>query len=334
MNQTKAKWHPPTDAELQAAGPPNEWDNSLRIESALCKLRYYWTLRGFTWETKPPYFSWGTAWHETLRVWHNSGVSFRQSTPAERQSAALDAIVAGLRFWQASGAVEDSVHNGERLRELFTRYINAYVREPWELVPGGDEAGWIWPLAGTPYFLGGMVDGYIRWDAYGFGILENKSEGGYLTKNFCESWQYSTQITQYAWYIEQLHPGETFGVLVNAATKQLYKSTWTTKQFERMLEQRSAIEFDRFIEDLLFDIALVELCWDRWHFPTTCQKDICTGRPGISACPFRQPCKAVREGADFRRLDLTTFLGIGLRKEPWEPWLREPTKLKTEGGKK
>jgi hypothetical protein len=318
-------WKPPSDEELREGGPPVEFDNSGLVDSERCKLYYYWTLRGYTWETKPNYFSWGTAWHECLRHWYLSGVPFREASPEERQEAGLEALVKGLSVWQMSGSEEDSIHNMEKMRKLFTKYINYYRREPWETIPRGDEAGWLWPLAGTPYYLGGKVDEYVKWKDYGFGVIEHKTEGGYLTKNYVESWQFSTQVTQYAWYMEQLHPGESFGVIINAATKQMPgpRSNWTTNQFERVLEQRSPLELDKFIEDTVWRIGTIEICWDRWYWPRTSHKGFCTGMPGISSCPFRQPCKACAQGADFRTLDLTTFLGISLREERWEPWVHK-----------
>jgi len=325
----------PQEKQAREAGPPKLFDNTLRTTFHGCQRKYYWwAIRQVDYITKPSYFSFGSAWHEIKGSWYlsHSEADLEPKSP-EWTLASMKALSKGLDFWDNSGSLPDKKGNSrENLMALWGKYIQSYPTEPWKLVKGGAELGWLWPLptkGGRPsgYFLGGSLDGYINWPGFGLMPLEEKTTSIWLSDFYIMQWRFSSQITGYIWYLTNLLGSErVHGALINMATKQIVKGTGTTPQFARTLETRSEDDLLEFESDWRRDIEDIERSWDRWHFPKTTDTINCTGGIGKTACLYRGFCLS---GLEPSQLDPSTFPNMTIRSESWEPWKRSAAMLPT-----
>ncbi len=312
---------PLTDEQLRTAPIPNTYDNTLRCQANQCLRKFYWFQRGYDYSTRPAYFTWGSAWHEMLRVWYTTP---KEPSPASDswKAALVKAVMAGEEFWDNEDSEETGVNKRSTLSVIFHAYAMTFPTEPWELVEQGAELGWVWPIVGTNYYLAGSIDLYINWPGYGLCSMENKSVGSYLSDSETGKWDLSSQITGYIWYTTQLHGPDSHGCLVNMATKNVPgpRSNWTTPRFARSLQTRSEFQLDTFIQEVLWDISLIEKAYDSWHWPRTPDLLNCYGGQGKAPCLFRNLCLL---DADFTQLDPLIYQGIATREEAWEPWKRK-----------
>lgn len=302
-----------THAEFIRDGLPDTFDNTMRTTFKQCPRKYYWWRRGFDYAQKPAYFAWGGAWGRILNAWYSSPGPFGTS-PAR---FAQEALNEGLDYWDSQGCPDDYTNKRSSLIELWKLYQRTYPQEPWTLIAG--EVGWKWPLRGTPWFLGGALDGYISWHPYGTLVLENKTAGVWLSDNYLRQWSFSPQVTGYIWAITRMRGEEIFGCLMNITCKRISKAG-KTPQFARPLEKRSLDWLDEFENDWLMDILLLKWYYDEAHFPMTTDPINCTGGIGKSPCLYQPLC------LDPRPLNVINPLlwpNIREKEEFWEPWNRE-----------
>jgi hypothetical protein len=304
------------DEELRESPFPTTWDNTMRATAGTCKRKFYWFLRGYDYAGRPPYFTWGSAFQEILVEWYLS---------KEPPDVAIEqALNKGLAFYDKEiGEAEPNVDNSRNnLTHIWINYVSEHPAEPWEMIPGGAEAGWVWPIEGTDYFMGGSLDGRIDWPPYGALVLETKTTSEYLSDAFCARWSFSGQVTGYIWYLTQVLGDEVYGCLMNLVTKKKPgpKSKWTTPRTARPLVRKSPEQLREFREEFLWDVEEVRECWANWFWPKTSDPTNCTGGAGKAPCLFKNVCLV--DKMDYRKLDAEQHRGIKLRKGPWEPWLR------------
>lgn len=306
-----------TNQELKEQAFPDTWDATMLTMFWQCPRSFYWFLRGVDYNAlnRPAFFSWGSAFQEMLTSWYEK----TNLSEAERFEQAL---AVGLRYWDAEAEDNPPLNTRAGLIKVFEAYIEFYPTEPWNLVEGGGELGWIWPVNGS-YYLGGSLDGYINWPGYGTLILENKTSGSYLSDLYISQWAYSTQITNYIWYLTQLlGKDKAFGCLVNMATKVLPgpRANWKTPRFTRSLETRTSITLKNFRYQVLETIGRARHCWDSWKWPRTLNHLNCSGGAGISSCKMKRICLLDEH---FEELDPPLMFDyLEYRKETWEPWKR------------
>lgn len=321
---------PANDAEMRQMEPPLIWDNTMLCQLHECPRKLYFFLRGFDYDTgkTPLYFIWGRAWHEGLLKWYSLPEA-EPSTP-EFLARKMAARMAAIDLWESEGAVDNPKRRNDTKANLIDKldsYFEEYPYEEWEFVPMGGEVGWVWPLApGSPFELGGAMDGYVNWPGRGLFVLENKSTGEYLHSGYIEQFNFSRQITQYFWYLTQLHKGsdeEPYGALVNMATKNKRgpRSKWTTNEFERLLVRKMPYQLDEFVRDVSHELSIFGHYWNDWYWPRHGMKHpaTCTGGPGRSPCLYRGICRTPTWLAD---VNPDNFAGIKLREVAWEPWKR------------
>lgn len=311
-----------TNDELEESEFPKIWDNTMRTTGTpSCVRKLYWFLRGYDYADTPNFFAWGRAWHEMQRIWHTAPAEAK-ATEADALFVAGEAIAAGQNLWDEEGAEDSGNTRRSSLETIFDAYVEEFPSEPWKVVEGGDERGWVWPIEGTPYFLAGAIDLYIDWPGYKIIPLENKTSGSYLGDSYISQWTFSTQISQYIWGASQTRGEKVFGCLVNMATKNIPgpKSNWKTPRFVRSLETRSDYQLKEFIQTILWDIEYFKECWNNWFFPKTSDQVNCSGGVGKSPCLFKPVCLV---DAPPEEVDPLNFHGITLRKEAWEPWKRK-----------
>lgn len=311
------------DHELRKEGIPPIWDATLLSMTWKCPRMLYWFLRrvDYNGEAKPSYFSWGSAAQEMLTKWYEISTEDRLN---HTQSAIDEALDAGLTYWDKEGIDKPPNDTRAGLIKVFEAYVDFYPNEPWELIKDGGELGWQWPLAGTDFSLGGSLDGYIHWPGYGNLILENKTSGQYLSDSYIGQWAFSTQITNYIWFLNQLQGKQAFGCLVNMLTKNIPgpKSNWKTPRFTRILETRSPAALKNFTEQATYTIDGAQTMWDQWYFPKTLDHINCSGGAGISACKMKRVC--LIDEVPFTELDPPAMFDyLKYRETPWQPWTRE-----------
>lgn len=319
MNETRpAVWTPHyDDKSMREEGPPLTFDNTMRGTFRSCPRKFYWFWRGLDYATTPPYFTFGRAWQAILDKWYTPQVT-QSMSPTEIYAKMEDALEAGRQVWAEDGAIGSGVNTIENLEELFKHYVGTYPVEPFVVV--GAEKGWEWPIAGTPYFLGGSLDDYVQWQPYGYLIMENKTSGVYLNDQYIRGWSFAQQVSQYIWYLTQLKGDEVFGCLMNMACKRIPKKKTPDALFARNLETRDPFELEEFIESTLLDIKDIEREWERWKWQKTVNQIECVGGIGKSPCLFQGLCQAKAKPWE---LDPLAYAGIKWREEKWEPWLRE-----------
>lgn len=312
------------DQELRESGFPDTWDNTMRTQVQECPRKFYYFMRGFDYSKRPAYFVWGSAWQEILAAWYQNPHAISDPTRPEYYSQKYLALQAGLDLWDESGVEDAGVNKRASLEILWDAYLEHYPFEEWTLVERGAEAGWVWPLSGTPWFLGGSMDGYIDWPAYGKLVLENKTDGGYLSDNYLMGWSFSPQVTGYIWALSQmLPPGEVYGCLMNMATKNVPgpRSNWSTPRFKRSIQRRSALALQEFENHARWQLALVKReFWDPWFWPRCLDHRVCAGGAGKAPCLFKAICLS---DADPTLVSASDYPYIVEREGKWEPWNRE-----------
>lgn len=323
-----------SERELRAQGPPRKLDNTLRTTFKQCARKFYWwKIRQVDYLIRPPYFSWGTAWHNMKGSWIMSeGIKAEPFSPIWKRDA-LKAMLIGLNTWDNSGATDTKLDTRANLERLWKTSIKAYPSEPYTVIKGGAEVGWLWPLPlrggqASWYFLGGSMDGYIYWEGYGYMPLEVKTTGIWLSDFYLLQWNFSSQITGYIWYVAQLLGTEkVFGAYLDIATKQNLAGakSATTPQFARVMQTRSEDDLKEFENDWRMDIELLERAYDKWHFPKTTDTVNCVGGIGKSPCPYKGLClSGIKRGL----IDPLAFPNLTYRKEIWAPWERSPAQRK------
>ena len=310
------------DHELRNQEPPITWDNTLRTTFKSCPRKMYWFLRRYDYspDTKPPYFVWGAAWQEILASWYNIAEQTDPGTLANQERMAL-AMLKGWEYWDSNGCVESTSNTRDNLEVKFKQYTKEYPREPWTFTKDSMEIGWEWPIRGTPWYLGGALDGKIGWKNYGILILENKTTGGYLSDAHLAQWDYSSQVKTYDWYGDQSLGSDYYGVLMNLITKLSPgpRSNWKTPTHARITVKKEPWQREEFEEDFVKDIELFLRSWNDWYWPMTTDHISCVGGPGKGKCLFRYLCLS---DAPYQEEDPIRYPGIVHRKDAWEPWKR------------
>lgn len=315
------------ETALRQAGPPLRYDNTLRMMFHQCQRKFYWwKIRQVDQTLRPGYFSFGSAWHEIKGSWY----TFLSANPTvvpgsdEWRFGALSALQHGLDFWDNSGAIDNKLDSRTNLTRMWQAYVKDQPTEPFRLVKGGAELGWLWPLpnaggSASRYYLGGSMDGYVEWPGYGLMPNEEKTTSIWLSDFYIMQWRFSSQITGYIWYLSNLLGTErVHGAVISMATKQTAKAA--TPQFARTIETRTEADFLEFERDWRRDIESIERSYDRWHFPKTTDTINCTGGIGKSSCPYRGMCLS---GMPPSLLSPQSFPNLCLRTEEWQPWLRQ-----------
>lgn len=325
-----------SERELRLIGPPKKFDNTLRTTFKQCARKFYWwKIRKVDYLIRPSYFSWGSAWHETKGSWITSpGIKAEPLSPEWKESATM-AILVGLNFWDNSGATETELETRANLIRLWKDSIRAYPQEEYSVIKGGAEVGWLWPLPlrggqSSSYFLAGSMDGVIHWEGFGYLPLEIKTTGMWISDWYLLQWNFSSQITGYIWYVQQLLGTETvYGAYLDISTKQNVAAAKasTTPQFSRPMQTRTEDELREFENDWRMDIELIERAYDKWHFPKTTDTVNCTGGIGKSRCLYAGFClSGIRKGL----IDPMSFPNTCYRKEEWTPWERSPAQRKRQ----
>jgi len=333
--------------------PPTIFDNTIRTTSNGCMRKFMWWWLGYDYTLRPSYFTFGSAWGMIKEAWY-SNLPVRTMEPYSKEwwLEAAKAMQVGLDFWHSEGAHDDQKGNTKaNLISLWKLYLKEYPREPFTMIGESGEVGWTYPLGTLSYggtvdaeiYLGGAFDGYVEWPGYGILVAEEKTAGIWLGDNYIRQWSFSSQITQYDWYLKKLVPGdEAFGVLVNMVCKQIpvKVKSWlaegavgsappggTTPQFARTLQTRSELDLLEFETDWWRDIENIYRSWDRNHFPKTVDTILCTGGIGKSPCLYQGLCLC---GLSINDTDPLAFPNITRRDETWEPWLRGQDKTETK----
>ena len=324
------------DSDLWAEGPPIKYDNTMAVTFEQCRRKFYWWRRGFDYSGRPSYFAFGSAWGVFQGLWHDSIGPHILAGESGWQEALDNALAGALLFWDKQGTEDFKVNSRENLVKLALLYTETYQLEPWKMVKGGAERGFLWPLEGTTYFLGGATDGQLYWEDLEKNLFkEDKTTGIYLNDAYIRQWAFSSQITQYCWYGTRLYGEEKFhGLLVDMASKKITKAG-KTPQFGRVLETRSEDQLKEFEEDWKHLIYRIEDTWEKWHWPKTRDTINCTGGIGKAPCLYQKLCLS---DMDFRELNPLQFDSITLRLEEWQPWnwtdpLKEITKTGGKGAK-
>lgn len=316
------------EKQRQQAGPPLRYDNTLRVLFLQCPRKFYWwKIRQVDQLVRPPYFAFGSAWHLIKGTWYTTLSHNPSLVPLsdEWRFEGLRALSAGLNFWDNSGAQPTKHDNRDNLASMWSAYLGQYPTEPWQLIKGGSELGWLWPLpsaggAHTAYFLGGSMDGYIEWPGYGQMCLEEKTTSIWLSDQYILQWRFSSQITGYIWYLANLlGTSRVHGAVISMATKQTPAKSGATPRFSRIIETRTEEDFLEFERDWRTTIDHITRCWDNWHWPKTTDTINCVGGIGKSACPYKGLCLS---GLPPHLISHTSFPNLTLR-EQWEPWKRQ-----------
>jgi len=310
------------DSELKQSKFPLIWDATLLSMIWSCPRAFYWFMRrvDYAGEAKPPYFTWGASFQEILSAWYSLPEEQRLDNVEQAKEIALDA---GLQMWDKEGIDKPPSDTRDGLIRIFSDYIEFYPTEPWHIVKGGAELGWMYPLRETPYYLAGSLDGYVNWPGYGILILENKTSGRYLSDNYISQWAFSPQITNYIWYLTQLRQKEAFGCLVNMICKIVpgAKANWSTPRFTRSLETRSKVALQEFENQVLYTIQQAEDFWNDWYFPKTLNHVNCAGGPGTAPCKMKRICLL---DEPFTELDPPAMYSyLKYRDTEWKPWERK-----------
>jgi hypothetical protein len=314
------------DNTARSSAPPDTWDNSMRVCFKQCPRKFYFTyLRrlGYPPGETPVYFTFGRAFGEGMNVWYRHNATLPGTR--EHEERRLHAIASAVKLWKDEGGMDKGVDSESNLIRVLTEYFDAYPREKWSYVQRGEELGWVWPLAGTPYMLGGSLDGYAEWPSYGLFFVEHKTTGGYLTDAYIKQWYFSSQVTQYSWFLHNFHGGsaDVYGGLLNLVTKQAPgpRSKWTTPKQSRLLIKKSRFQLEEFEEQFRNDLTIFERHWESWYWPMEGPlfPTMCSGGPGLSKCPFMPICDS---GIPYTEARPKAF-GLIEKTEKWEPWKRQ-----------
>jgi len=328
---------------IELGNPPTIYDNTIRTSFKGCNRKFMWWWLGYDYSLRPSYFTFGSAWGMIKESWYsNPLVREMESYSPEWWQEAARALKIGLDFWATEGAIDDQKGNTRsNLTNLWKLYLKEYPTEPFVMVGESGEVGWTYPLGSFSFggdvsseiYLGGAFDGYVEWPGYGTLVAEEKTAGIWLGDNYIRQWSFSSQITQYDWYLKKLSE-DAFGVLVNMVCKQIPVAvkSWLeagapgsvpaagkTPQFARTLQERSEEDLVEFEVDWWRDIEDIYRSWDRNHFPKTTDTILCTGGIGKSPCLYQGLCLS---GLRIEDTDPTAFPNITRRTDEWTPWMR------------
>lgn len=316
------------DHELRRTEPPQVWDNTMRSMLVHCPRKLYFFLRRFDYDATnmPVFFTWGRAFGEAMNAWYGCKPTM-PGTEEHRVRLEL-AEAAAVKCWRDAGAMDSpkGLDTEINLRRKVRGYCDEYPFEDWKFVPSGAEAGWIWPVAGTNWCLGGSLDGYADWPSYGLLFVEHKTTAQYLHEAYVNQYYYSSQIFGYTWYLHRLHNGEgVYGGLVNMVTKNIKgpSSKWKTPEFKRILVKKAPWELDAFEEAFIHDLDHRFVAyWNDWYWPQLGFLDPaqCVGGLGKSKCPFMAICGSAIPHTE---AEPKQFNGLVESNEPWEPWKRK-----------
>lgn len=300
-----------------------------------CPRKLYWFLRGVTLAEEPDYFIAGRAWQAGLTQWYNY-----QGSQSEKLAAAQAAIL--KTYAAATTVVHDEFRSHMNLLNLLSLYIMQFPSEPWTFILC--EIGWSYPLA--DFFLGGAMDGYIRWPPYGPMVLETKTMKFYITDNTLPQYRLHLQPTQYIWGLQKTIGEEIWGCLMNVASLLIPKREDTERElFCRGIEQRSAYELERFESEWIARVASIRamwgqgdtmsrwrrkyshlLCrpiqhdslhsaWPEWSWPMTGR--FCNGGYGLKPCMYHRLCEM---GTPVEKTHVPENLYV--YRDQWKPWER------------
>jgi len=329
---TKQEARIKTDEEMRKERFPQTWDNTMGTQG--CPRKFYWFWRGIDYKVRPAYFTFGQAWQEGIEAWY----VYQDLRFEARTQAMLTAI---YDCWNNSGSIESGVNTIDNLTHLAMWYAVEYDRELWNPVLLGDkmELGFKFPLSGTDCVLAGALDGYIQWEGYGALILENKTTGTYLNDNYINGWDFSSQVTQYIWALNQiLGDEEVFGCLMNMASKRITqkaKTAWSTHGmvpdgiFGRSLQKRDEFQLEKFEEQWRWVIREYQRYWDNWFWPMTKDHIQCVGGIGKSPCLYKPLCLQPQEPWEIED-PLSVSHDFAPRKNVWTPWDRGEKEKKNE----
>ena len=304
------------------------YDNTMLSQFASCQRKFKLFWMGLEPVERAVYFTFGQIWQEALEKWYVS-----KGDTAYRLG---EAIELAERRWADEGSPTVGRHTIENLRFMLTMYAIEYDKEPFEVIMRQTESGpkmelgFEFPLPGTPWMLGGAIDGYIHWGAYGKLVLENKTSGIALSDGYMAGWRHSSQVSQYYWGLCQLLPEAPFGVLMNCAFKGVsdkaklaFKKDLVIPEgvFARDLEKRSPWRMKEFERDCRLAIEDIQKAFDRDHWPKTKDHVQCIGGIGKSPCTFRRLCLMEEEPW---KMEVAQLLGPDLkfREKAWKPWER------------
>jgi len=317
---------------------PDKIDNTMRAMFRTCPRKYMFFRAGVRTKIRPMYFTWGEVWHEFLREWYtledelapqNRGIC------TEQYYAAIEVALERTKIlWHKHDIIQDDKNNLVTLEETARRYCAEYPSEPWHVIKGAVEGGFVWPLKKYPgfiqdYYYGGALDLYIDWPQYGQLVLENKSVGEWITQGVIERWDYSNQVWGYSWFLHQL-TGEAFGVLVNIASKLTAKAGKTPK-FSRVVVTKTPYALEEFEQGLVSDILYLQHLYETKVFPRSSDAMECTGGMGRASCQYKRIC---RTSIPLERIDISQFPDYIITDEPWAPWERQRELEKKEEGEK
>jgi len=326
---------------MRELSPPTIYDNTIRTSFKGCNRKFLWWWLGYDYQVRPSYFTFGSAWGMIKENWYSNKTvrDMEPYSPEWWQEAAISLTV-GLDFWAEEGGVDDAKgNNRSNLTNLWKLYLKEYPVEPFTMIGDSGEVGWTYPLGklgSDEIYLAGAFDGYVEWPGYGVLVAEEKTVGVWLGDNIIRGYSFSSQITQYDWYLKKLVPGdEAFGVLVNMVCKQIPAkiknwleagaagpvpaSSGKTPQFARTLQQRSDEDLAEFERDWWRDIEDVYRSFETNHWPKTVDTILCTGGIGKSPCLYQGLCLC---GLSIEDTNPLAFPNIVRREDEWTPWLR------------
>ena len=322
-----------SDEQLRLEGPPDTFDYTMGDTWEDCKAKLYFFLRGIAPIDEPDYFVSGRAWTDALTAWYMTEGKHQEKLDAAR--------VAMIKVYGSSATVifapERTLDN---LLDLFDLYIMEFPAEGWKMVAG--EIGWVWPL--SDFFLGGAMDGYIRWNPYGPLVFETKTTLGYVTEQTTLQYQLNLQVTQYHWGLGQHLMEEVWGVLMNLAYLKILQKAKVAKQFMRWIEQRSQNQLRLFEENWKARVAAIRAMWRKsnemqawrkqyshhlskplqhidsipykaWSWPQDGR--FCGGGYGLKPCPYFHLCT---QGIAVAEVHIP--LNIYTYRPKWKPWER------------
>lgn len=323
------------DQELRSQGPPDTFDYTMGDTWEDCPAKLYFLLRGVVTIEEPDYFVSGRAWTNALTAWYMT-----KGTQEERLDAARAEMI--KTYAEAKSHPTTPERSLDNLLNLLDLYILTYPQEGWVMIAG--EVGWRFPL--SDFYLGGSMDGYIRWDPYGPINLENKTTLAYVTEETLLQYRLHLQVTQYIWGLEKTIMEPVWGSLVNIAFLRIMKSAQKAQQFARSIEQRRPDELSSFEEKWKWRVSAIrsmwhsksngmeqwrrrykhhlsnwkpqpspQTIWPEWSWPQLGR--FCGGGYGLKPCPYFWLCQ---QGTDVTKLHIPE--NIYRFREPWEPWER------------
>ena len=132
-----------------------------------------------------------------------------------------------------------------------------------------------------------------------------------------QQWEYATQLTGYAWMLNQLEHKPI--ILLQAVHKRVLGPTAKTPQFSTCLVEKTPEQLEEFENEWRNFFDSINLILKNNFWPASGKTDPrqCVGGFGFSTCPYRGLCS----NSARLQIDPLNFPGIGVR-EKWTPWYR------------